>query len=222
MKKIILITAFLAFGGYWIIRISHFADEDRKDIHNFDENILEQQIRNGDIIFHTSKSNQSKAIQLATHSKYSHVGIIFNIHGKFHVYEAVQTVRLTPLLEWINRGKNANYVIKRLKNANEVLTNLTIKKMKQIGEQFKGKPYDIYFEWSDNKIYCSELVWKIYKQALDIEIGKLEKLSDFDLSNKIVKAKMKERYGNNIPMNEKIISPATMFNSDKLITIYEN
>lgn len=46
--------------------------------------------------------------------------------------------------------------------------------MKQIGEKFKGKPYDIYFEWSDDKIYCSELVWKIYKHALDIEIGQLE------------------------------------------------
>lgn len=32
--------------------------------------------KNGDIIFQTSKSNQSKAIQLATDSKYSHMGII--------------------------------------------------------------------------------------------------------------------------------------------------
>ena len=95
-------------------------------------------------------------------------------------------------------------------------------KMKQIGEQFKGKPYDIYFEWSDDKIYCSELVWKIYKQAADIEIGELEQLSYFDITNDIVKAKMKERYGSNIPMGEKVISPAAMFNSYKLITIYIN
>jgi hypothetical protein len=32
---------------------------------------------------------------------------------------------------------------------------------------------------------------------------------------------MKERYGANIPMNEKVISPAEMFDSDKLITIEE-
>ena len=93
--------------------------------------------------------------------------------------------------------------------------------MKQIGEQFKGKPYDIYFEWSNDKIYCSELVWKIYKGATGIEIGKLEQLSDFDLTNDIVKTKMKERYGDNIPMDEKVISPAAMFNSDKLITVEE-
>jgi uncharacterized protein YycO len=67
--------------------------------------------------------------------------------------------------------------------------------MKLIGERFLGKDYDIYFEWSDNRIYCSELIWKIYKEATNIEIGQLENLSDFNLSNKLVKKKLKERYG---------------------------
>lgn len=188
-----------------------------------DKNIeqLGQTIQNGDIIFQTSKSTQSKAIQMATNSKYSHMGIIYENEGQFLVYEAVQPVKLTPLKDWINRGENGHYVIKRLANADKVLTNSTLTKMKQLGEQFNGKPYDIYFEWSDDKIYCSELVWKIYKQAVNIEIGQLEKLADFDLSNDIVRAKMKERYGDNIPMDEKVISPAAMFNSDKLITIEE-
>ena len=94
--------------------------------------------------------------------------------------------------------------------------------MRELGKSYKGKSYDIYFEWSDDRIYCSELVWKIYKGATNIEIGQLEHLSDFDLSSDIVKAKMKERYGDNIPMDEEVISPAAMFNSDKLITIAEN
>lgn len=182
---------------------------------------LGQTIRNGDIIFQTSQSSQSKAIQLATNSKYSHMGIIYEMDGKYFVYEAVQPVKLTSISEWINRGENRHYVIKRLENADQILTNSTLTKMKKIGEQFKGKSYDIYFEWSDDKIYCSELVWKIYKQATDIEIGELEQLSDFDLSNDIVKAKMQERYGENIPLDEKVISPAAMFESDKLITIVE-
>ncbi len=94
--------------------------------------------------------------------------------------------------------------------------------MKKIGNQFMGKDYDLYFEWSDRRIYCSELVWKIYKRATGIEIGKLEKLKDFDLTNKVVRKKLEERYGKNIPMNEQVISPASMFNSDKLITVYQN
>jgi hypothetical protein len=178
-------------------------------------------LKNGDIIFQTSKSSQSKAIQLATNSKYSHMGIIYENDRKYFVYEAVQPVKLTPLQEWIKRGENGHYVVKRLKNSENILTDSVVKEMKVYGEKFKGRSYDLYFEWSDDKIYCSELVWKIYKDVANIEIGKIERLSDFDLSHKIVKSKMKERYGENIPMNEKVISPAEMFDSDKLITIEE-
>ncbi len=224
MKKtllIILTIGILAFLAYWGTEMYQFANGVKKDAVRLEKFKLEQKAHNGDIIFQTSISSQSKAIQLATNSKYSHMGIIYENDGEFFVYEAVQPVKLTPLTEWINRGENGHYVIKRLENADQVLTNSTLTKMRQIGEQFNGKPYDIYFEWSDDKIYCSELVWKIYKLAADIEIGQLQNLSDFDLTDDIVKAKMKERYGNNIPMDEKVISPAAMFNSDKLITIEE-
>ncbi|HRG10273.1 MAG TPA: peptidoglycan peptidase, partial [Cyclobacteriaceae bacterium] len=36
-----------------------------------------QTLKSGDIIFQTSQSSQSKAIQLATRSEYSHMGIIY-------------------------------------------------------------------------------------------------------------------------------------------------
>ena len=213
--SMILYVGFVIFGFFAYTRL-------QSEVIGANDEPNSKYINNGDIIFQTSKSSQSKAIQLATKSKYSHMGIIYENDGQFFVYEAVQPVKLTPLSEWINRGKNGHYVIKRLENADQVLTNSTLTKMKQIGGQFKGRPYDIYFEWSDDKIYCSELVWKIYKQAADIEIGQLESLSDFDLTNEIVHMKMKERYGENIPMNEKVISPAAMFNSDLLITIKSN
>ncbi len=178
--------------------------------------------QNGDIIFQTSKSAQSKAIQLATGSKYSHMGIIYRQGNEFFVYEAVQPVKLTPLKDWINRGVDRHYVVKRIKNASTLLTPQVLSKMKKIGEKFASKNYDLYFEWSDARIYCSELVWKIYKEALGIEIGKLEKLGDFNLTNKTVKQKLTERYGKNIPLTEFVISPATMFNSDQLVTVFEN
>jgi uncharacterized protein YycO len=182
----------------------------------------DRQFQNGDIIFQTSKSSQSKAIQLATKSKYSHMGIIYETDGQYYVYEAVQPVKLTKLNDWIKRGENSHYVVKRLKDSNEILTKENLKRMKDLGEKFKGKNYDIYFEWTDDKIYCSELVWKIYKETLNIEIGELQELREFDLTNDIVKNKMKERYGDNIPLDEKVISPSTMFDSDKVVTITEN
>ena len=183
-------------------------------------------LKEGDIIFQTSTSSQSKAIQLATKSKYSHIGIILKSdkskENDFVVLEAVQPVKYTPLQEWIERGENSHFVVKRLKNAETLLTDKAIKKMKNMGEKFLGKNYDLYFEWSDEKIYCSELVWKIYKETLNIEVGKLEKLSSFDLETKIVKDKMKERYGNKMSPNqleEIVISPAAIFKSDKLVFV---
>jgi uncharacterized protein YycO len=178
--------------------------------------------KSGDIIFQTSRSDQSKAIQQATHSKYSHMGILYEVDGQFFVYEAIQPVTLTPLAHWIKRGEGGRYVIKRLKNHDEIVTPENVKRMKDFGEKFKGKGYDIYFEWSDDKIYCSELVWKVYKGTLGIEIGSLQELREFDLSSEIVKNKMRERYGNNIPLSEKVISPSAMFQSDKLITVEMN
>lgn len=180
------------------------------------------EIKNGDLIFQTSLSGQSKAIQLATNSKYSHCGIIYSENGQYYVFEAVQPVKTTPLDKWIARGKDGHYIIKRLKNADQILTPETLQKMKQEGENFKGKNYDLTFEWSDDKIYCSELIWKIYKRATGLEIGKLEKLSDFDLTNEVVKQKMKERYGDKIPMDEIVISPKAVFDSELLTTVKEN
>ena len=195
--------------------------QNKNDIHiNLNqESKLKSELQNGDIIFQTSKSRQSKAIQLATKSKYSHVGIIYKNGNDYYVYEAVQPVKLTPLKNWINRGKNGKYVVKRLINAQNILTAENLKKMKSIGNTFKNKNYDIYFDWSDKEMYCSELVWKIYKRALNIEIGKLEKLKDFDLTNPEAKKIIKKRYGNNIPLNETVISPVSIFNSENLETV---
>ena len=226
MKKGLIILGLLGLtilGGLYTKR--KFYDPK----HRFENAITEvkeladnDEIKNGDIIFQTSLSGQSKEIQLATNSKYSHCGIIYSENGYFYVLEAIHPVKTTPLDNWIARGKDGHYVIKRLKNADQVLTAETLQKMKQEGEKFKGKNYDLTFEWSDDKIYCSELIWKIYQRATGIEIGKLQKLSDFDLTNEAVKQKMKERYGDKIPTEEIVISPAAIFYSELLTTVREN
>jgi hypothetical protein len=212
-----LLLAGLFTMGSWQTSFSVFSATNHDS-----EGILPTNLQEGDIIFQTSRSGQSKAIQLATHSTYSHMGIIYKRGGRFYVYEAGGTVRLTPLSSWIDSGLNGKYVIKRLKNAATLLTPDVLGNMKKVGEKFNGKPYDKYFEWSNDRIYCSELVWKIYKESLQLEIGNLKKLSDFDLTSKEVKTIMQSRYKGKIPYNEIVISPESMYNSDKLITVEKN
>ena len=71
-------------------------------------------------------------------------------------------------------------------------------------------------------VLCSELIWKIYQRAAGIEIGKLQKLRDFDLTNAAVRKKMTERYGDKVPLDENVISPAAIFNSELLETVKSN
>ena len=178
-------------------------------------------VMDGDIIFHTSKSSQSLAIQRATGSRYSHMGLIFMRTGKPFVFEAVSPVKYTPLDQWIARGAGGHYVLKRLKNAATLLTPIALQRLRKAAGKFVGRPYDLGFAWSDDRMYCSEIVWKLIDRELGVRVGELQKIRDFNLSDPTVRAKMRERYGANIPMEEPVISPAAMFDSKTLVTVGE-
>ena len=179
-------------------------------------------VQDGDIIFHASRSAQSKAIQLATGSRYSHMGIILFRQGKPTVFEAVATVKYTPLAEWIARGAGGHYVVKRLKTAQQTLTPDALAKLRQTAAAFAGKPYDLIFSWTDERIYCSELVWKIYDRALGIQIGELQRLREFNLDAPAVKQKIRERYGSRaLPLDATVIAPQAMFASPLLTVVAE-
>jgi hypothetical protein len=64
-------------------------------------------------------------------------------------------------------------------------------------------------------------VWKAYKQTVGVEIGALRRFGDHDFSDPTVLAKLRERFGEEIPADELVISPADMFASDKLETVLE-
>lgn len=182
---------------------------------------FEDRLRDGDIIFQETQSAQSKAIQLATHSRYSHVGIVYFQKGKPVVFEAVQPVKISALKNFIARSVGGHYVVKRLKNAESLLSPTVLAKMEKTGRRFVGKNYDWAFGWSDARIYCSELVWKIYQRGAGIELAPTKKLREFDLSHLSVQAKMKERYGRNIPLDEPVVAPSQLFESELLITVLE-
>jgi hypothetical protein len=180
------------------------------------------QPRNGDIVFQTSTSAQSLAIQLATKSRYSHMGIVYLRDGAPFVFEAVQPVKLTPLAAWIERGEGGRFVAKRLRDADSRLTAETLQKMRSAGEALAGKDYDLYFEWSDDRIYCSELVWKVFERGAGIELGERETIADFDLSHPAVQEKVRERFGDHVPLDEVVVSPAAIFDAAMLETVYKN
>lgn len=180
---------------------------------------LAVQINEGDLVFQAFDTSQGRAIKKATVSNYSHVGIVIYRKGLPYVFEASSKVRYTPLDEWTAKGEDGHYTVKRLKDAQHLLTGDALKKLRRIADEYNDKPYDHYFEWSDKRIYCSELVWKIYKRSLGIEVGKVQRLRDMDLSSPLVKSELKKRYGKRIPYNEKVISPEAVFKSEQLVSV---
>ncbi len=215
----ILLALALIVGGFYVVQQCYFFN------HEPQERVLNQltgpayHLNEGDIVFQTSLSDQSQAIQLATHSPYSHCGILLKKGDSMQVLEAVEPVRYTPLRTWIARGKDGEYVAKRLKNAPKLLNKEVLGRMKTLANGWIGKHYDLYFEWTDDKLYCSELVWKLYERTTGLKLGALQHLKDFELSSAAVQQKMQERYGSNIPLEEEVISPAAIFNSPLLITV---
>ena len=98
------------------------------------------------------------AIQLMTLSPYNHVGIVVERGGKKYVAEAIGHVTYTPIEQYIHRGEG----YKVLRSA----TDLTSKQKRQISRavhRYKGKRYDASVSWSDDRMYCSELVFKVYE-----------------------------------------------------------
>ena len=136
--------------------------------------------------------------------------------------EAVQPVSKTPLEEWIKKGEDKHFVDCRLKNSQNILSKGILSKMKKIASQQLGKEYDDEFNWSDEKMYCSELVYKIYYYTTGLELSKPVALKTFDLTSPDVKSKMEEQYHGKIPLTELCISPQQLFESPLLEKILED
>lgn len=179
-------------------------------------------VRDGDLVFHTSKSRQSQLVALATGSRWTHMGIVVVQDGEPWVLEAVQPVKLTKLSAWISRGDAGRVVVKRLAKADEVLTAGAVAKMRELGKAWLGKDYDLRFQWSDESLYCSELVFKLYEQGAGVEIGRKQKAGEMRLADPKVQKELKRRFPReSFSADEIVVTPQSMFEDPALVTVYE-
>jgi hypothetical protein len=173
----------------------------------------------GDIVFQISTSPRSEAIRCATKSRWSHVGLVFIRNGRPMVLEAVQPVRIVPLRAWIDKGVGDEFAVRRLRHRDADRIAAAIVRLDDPDRFFLGADYDKYYEWSDDRIYCSELVWKIYARELGIELSELERLGDFDLECEEVKRAIAELWPDGAPLDMPVVSPQTLFESPLLESV---
>ena len=166
-----------------------------------------EEVKEGDVIFQTSQSQQSPLIQIATRSSISHCGIIVMKNGKPYVLETLKTLVVTPLDKFIARGEGGKYWLKRSNKEN----------IKIEYGSYLGKPYDLAFKFDNDKFYCSELIYDIYKNQLGIELCDPKKVSDYLMIgiDKLpqIEMAMKKR---GITMEQYAVAPVDIFESDYL------
>lgn len=175
-------------------------------------------LRDGDIVFQRTGSAQCPAIAQATHSPYTHCGIVFLENGAPVVWEAVGPVKRTAYSDWIAHGANRHVVVKRLKRT-DLLTPGVVAAMKRAGERDIGKPYDIHFAPDTELIYCSELVQRIYEAGAGITIGEVQRFGDMDFSGSEARRVLKDRFGERFPAEQLVVTPAALFRSPLLVTV---
>lgn len=182
--------------------------------------VTPQAMQVGDIIFHKSQSRQSKAIHEASESEWTHVGILVSKNDEWYVAEAIGPVVSTKLADFINRGKDQEYKIYRFKHFDA--KTMETKLIRAIKKQ--NKKYDIYFEFSDEKTYCSELVYKVMLAVTGHELGKVQQFKDLKLDGPEMKDLIKRRLtdkGRELNPDEEIITPISQMIDANLVLIKE-
>ncbi|MES2803243.1 MAG: YiiX/YebB-like N1pC/P60 family cysteine hydrolase [Bdellovibrionota bacterium] len=162
----------------------------------------------GDVIFIQSQSTQSAALREATGSVWTHVGFLVKQNSQWTVAEAIGPVVSTPINDFIARSKNKTYQVYRFRHFDPT----TMRSALLTAIQKYNKPYDIYFEFSNTRTYCSELTYKVMFDVTGVGLGRVQKMRDMKLDGPYVKALIQKRLteiGKELNPDEDIITPVS-------------
>jgi hypothetical protein len=170
----------------------------------------------GDLLFQSlPRGDLVDAIEGASGSPYSHVGIVVRKNGTWFVREALGKVQDTPFQQWKWRGRNNQaFDAFRLKPAWQRHVPLMLQK----SEAFLGRPYDYKYDLDDAAIYCSELAYKAMFNAAGLRLGKLQKLGE--LRWQPYRKTIEKYEGGQPPLERRMITPRALSEAAELELVY--
>jgi hypothetical protein len=188
------------------------------------------QWREGDLIFHTSRSGQSTAIAAATLSAYTHMGILARRGDKWVVIEATGPVKETSVGEWIARGRFGRYAVYRRPGLTAQQTRTLLKSARTL----TGRPYDLFFSFRNDAIYCSELAWLAYKEA-GVPVGHVQTVGSLYVGNGFADRLIEARGGRDaecaglgtdacraLILRRELVTPVAIAQDRQLKQVYSN
>lgn len=170
----------------------------------------------GDVVFQPLPlgSDLVKAIEGTTHSSLSHCGVITKRNNQWYVIEALEMVRYQPLYQWIKQGRLSRFAVYRLDHRYKPQITNFIEKVKM----YENRPYDSRYRMDDEKIYCSELVYKAFRDATGEELGKLVSLGQLDW--KPYADIIRKYEGGALPLNRTMITPRHLSEAFQLHKVF--
>ncbi|MGB8853220.1 MAG: YiiX/YebB-like N1pC/P60 family cysteine hydrolase [Pirellulales bacterium] len=159
-----------------------------------------------------------RTVKGVTESKWCHCGVVDKKNGRWVVCEAVgDGVRYTPLAHFLLRGDEIDFAVYRLqgdfkKHAAELA---------KCCKPYVGRPYDIQYELDDEKLYCSELVYKAYRDATHgDELGLVQRFGELNWQD--FKADIAHYHGSDdLPLDRQIVTPVSLTWSKQLEKVLE-
>ena len=133
---------------------------------------LTPRLQDGDLIFIREANPIFRHVAETTRSWETHVGILFSgPNGTWQVAESrFPRSQFTPLEKFIARSEHGRFTITR--HAVE-LSPGEKQRLRQSARARMGRFYNLGFNYDARGLYCSKLVFDVYREAAGVQVGSL-------------------------------------------------
>jgi hypothetical protein len=159
-----------------------------------------------------------RTVKGVTESKWCHCGVVDRKDGRWVVCEAVgDGVRYTPLVFFLLRGDEIDFEVYRLAGESQQRAA----DLAKCCSAYVGRPYDIQYELDDEKIYCSELVYKAFRDATGgQEVAQVQRFGDLNWQPH--KDDIIHYHGSDdLPLDREVVTPVSLTRSQQLTKLVE-
>lgn len=180
-------------------------------------------LEEGDILFISIDAFLYKQVAKGTGSWSSHVGFAIKEEDQWFVIESkVPVVCKTPLDKFLSRTCNNEVMVRRLK---QPLTQTEIEQLKasstKLANKLSNRLYHLGFDFDSERQFCSKFVHLVFKDALNIELGKAQTLEQLLQENPQASVRFwRCWFLGFIPWQRRTLTPASQITDDQLNTVF--
>ena len=139
--------------------------------------------------------------------------------SKMKILAVTDSVIFQTVEEFIARRK---FEVLRMVEPDKYMHPGVVRELDMITRNYINRPADPQLSWDNDKVYSSELVWKVYLQILMLqEISITSNMVDLKWSKPAAKRYLNEHFKGQIPSKQVLIFPDAIYNSQLLEIVYK-